>query len=145
MVHILLTCWRVSTPFCVRAGAASPCVQRSERELAMCFFHLADCLVPSVDLGQVGSIDPVADGNFEMAIPDFSVDPLVNSVTQPTTNALRVGTVLFVLRDKLGRTVAAVSPKESTPESSISPEHTGYICAKRLGPCTASVPIPLHR
>ena len=81
------------------------------------FFHLADCLVPSVHLGQVGSIDPAADGNFEMAIPDFSVDPLVNSVTQPTTNALRVGTVLFVLRDKLGRTVAAIRPKGSTPEN----------------------------
>jgi hypothetical protein len=80
------------------------------------FFHLADCLVPSVHLGQVGSIDPVADGNFEMAIPDFSVDPLVNSVTQPTTNTLRVGTVLFVLRDKLGRTVATIRPK-STPEN----------------------------
>ena len=83
----------------------------------MWVFHLADCLVPSVHLGQVGSIDPAADGNFEMAIPDFSVDPLVNSVTQPTTNALRVGTVLFVLRDKLGRTVAAIRPKGSTPEN----------------------------
>jgi hypothetical protein len=81
------------------------------------FFHLWDCLVPSVHLGQVGSIDPAADGNFEMAIPDFSADPLVNSVTQPTTNALRVGTVLFVLRDKLGRTVAAIRPKGSTPEN----------------------------
>jgi hypothetical protein len=81
------------------------------------FFHLADCLVPSVHLGQVGSIDPAADGNFEMAIPDFWADPLVNSVTQPTTNSLRVGTVLFVLRDKLGRTVAAIRPKGSTPEN----------------------------
>jgi len=81
------------------------------------FFHLVDCLVPSVDLGQVGSIDPAADGNFEMAIADFSADPLLNLVPQPTTNALRVGTVLFVLRDKLGRTVAAIRPKGSTPEN----------------------------
>ena len=52
-----------------------------------------------------------------MAIPDCSADPLVNSVTEPTTNALRVGTVLFVLGDKLGRTVATIHPKGSTPEN----------------------------
>ncbi len=81
------------------------------------FFHVADCLVPPVHLGQVGSIDPAAGGNFEIAIPDLSADPLANSVTQSTTNALGVGTVLFVLRDKLGRTVAAIHPKGGTPEN----------------------------
>jgi len=78
------------------------------------FFQLGSCLVPSIKLGRVGSLD-VGQDNFEVSIPDFFADPVVNAVASPPSDS-RVGTVLFVVRNKLGQTVAAIRPKETTPE-----------------------------
>lgn len=76
------------------------------------YFNMVDCLVPSVSLGKVGSIDPARGGEFQMTVPDFLSDPTINSVDQ--TTGTEAGTILFVLKDRLlGRTLAAIKPKDS--------------------------------
>jgi len=109
-------------------------VAELEADWLCALFQLMDCLVPSVRLGQVGSIDAAARGDFEVSIPDFFADPLVNTIVSPTApdffadplaNAIvsptahprGVGTVILVLRNELGQTVAAIRPKENTPEN----------------------------
>jgi hypothetical protein len=91
-------------------------VAELEADWLCALFQLMDCLVPSIKLGQVGSIDAGRD-NFEVSIPDFFADPVVNAVVSATADPGRVGTLILVLRNKFGQTVAAIRPKESTPEN----------------------------
>jgi hypothetical protein len=70
------------------------------------------CLVPSIPLGIVGKVLPAQGGEFEIAIPDFTADPVFNLPSAPGV-ARHFGFIELALQDsKVKRIVATIQEKD---------------------------------
>jgi hypothetical protein len=70
------------------------------------------CLVPSIRLGRVGTLDPTDRGFFELTIPDFTRDPSYDASF--VDSAKNYGLMIIVLRDRTtGRPLASIVPSDA--------------------------------
>jgi hypothetical protein len=71
------------------------------------------CLVPSIGLGTVGVLDPANNGNFEITIPDFGLDP--SYADSSAVSGHDFGIIELSLRDHLTqRPLRGIMPIGST-------------------------------